>query len=227
MTEAEWLTDKQLDRLLGHVHNSVSPRKLRLFACACCRRLWPIVDSWCHLLCALAERHAEGEATAAEVSQVAQEAGDPDWTAALAFEEAASFGDMLEAASNAAGNAAFAWADDVARDDRRGSQFESVRAREQERQCHLLRDVVGNPFRRVAIEQPWLDWREQTVVKLAQVAYEERAHPSGELDPGRLTIVADALEEAGCTRDDLLGHLRGPGPHLRGCWAVDLLLEKD
>ena len=58
---------------------------------------------------------------------------------------------------------------------------------------------------------------------LAQAAYEERHSSSGELDMGRLTILADALEEAGCTNADLLGHLRGPGPHVRGCFAVDLL----
>jgi hypothetical protein len=42
-----------------------------------------------------------------------------------------------------------------------------------------------------------------------------------------MPALADALEEAGCADADLLGHLRGPGPHARGCWAVDLLLEKE
>jgi hypothetical protein len=61
-------------------------------------------------------------------------------------------------------------------------------------------------------------------VQLAQVAYDERNLPSWELDPARL---ADALEEAGCADADILSHLRGPGPHVRGCWAVDLLLGKE
>jgi hypothetical protein len=51
--------------------------------------------------------------------------------------------------------------------------------------------------------------------------------PSGHLDPARLAVLADALEDAGCADADLLGHLRGPGPHIRGCWAVDLLLGKE
>jgi hypothetical protein len=51
--------------------------------------------------------------------------------------------------------------------------------------------------------------------------------PSGELDKGRLPILADALEDAGCTNADILDHLRGPGPHVRGCWPVDLILSKD
>ncbi len=47
----------------------------------------------------------------------------------------------------------------------------------------------------------------------------------GYLDPGTLGILADALEEAGCDNVDLLMHLRGRGPHVRGCWATDLLLN--
>ena len=61
---------------------------------------------------------------------------------------------------------------------------------------------------------------------LAEAAYDRRHLPSGELDPARLAVLADALEEAGCTDPDLLDHLRGPGPHYRGCWVIDLLLGK-
>jgi hypothetical protein len=57
-------------------------------------------------------------------------------------------------------------------------------------------------------------------------AYEERRLPEGTLDPARLAVLADALEDAGCTEIELLGHLRGPGPHVRGCWALDLVLSK-
>ena len=51
--------------------------------------------------------------------------------------------------------------------------------------------------------------------------------PTAHLDPDRVAVLADALEEAGCTEDGLLGHLRGPGPHVRGCWALDLVLGKE
>jgi hypothetical protein len=61
-------------------------------------------------------------------------------------------------------------------------------------------------------------------VNLAQALYEERELPSGHLDAARLAVLADMLEEAGCANPRLLGHLRGPGPHVRGCWAVDLVL---
>jgi hypothetical protein len=58
------------------------------------------------------------------------------------------------------------------------------------------------------------------------VAYEERQLPEGTLDSARLAVLADTLEDAGCTHAELLGHLRGPGPHVRGCWAVDLVMGK-
>jgi hypothetical protein len=88
----------------------------------------------------------------------------------------------------------------------------------------LLRDVIGNPFRPVSVER---DWISPTALALAQVAYEARSLPGGELDPARLAILADALEDAGCNEDEMLGHLRSPGPHVRGCWMVDLLLGKE
>jgi hypothetical protein len=90
-------------------------------------------------------------------------------------------------------------------------------------QFELLRDLFGNPFRRVVIAPAW---RAPAVTALARGAYDGRRLPSGELDPARLAVLADALEDAGCTDASLLGHLRGPGPHVRGCWAVDLLLGK-
>ena len=58
------------------------------------------------------------------------------------------------------------------------------------------------------------------------LAYDERLMPSGELDLGRLAVLSDALEEAGCTSAEILTHLRSPGPHVRGCWALDLILGK-
>jgi hypothetical protein len=67
----------------------------------------------------------------------------------------------------------------------------------------------------------------RTVVLLAQTVYEERTLPNGRLDPTRVQVLADGLEEAGCTDSDILAHCRGPGPHVRGCWVVDLLLGKE
>jgi hypothetical protein len=90
---------------------------------------------------------------------------------------------------------------------------------ESARQSALLRHVVGNPFRPVAVEQFWLAWNNSTIPKLAQSIYEERAFDL-------LPILADALEEAGCTNADILNHCRQPGEHGRGCWVVDTILGK-
>ncbi len=97
---------------------------------------------------------------------------------------------------------------------------------EHQRQAHLARDIFGNPFRPSTADPSWLAWNGGPVVQLAQSAYAERELPSGHLDSARLGLLADMLEDAGCTNPDLLGHLRGPGPHVRGCWAVDVLLGR-
>jgi hypothetical protein len=89
--------------------------------------------------------------------------------------------------------------------------------------CELLRDVIGNPFRPIALDAALLT---PAVLALAQAAYDNRTLPAGTLEPDRLAILADALEESGCTDADILNHLRGPGPHVRGCFAVDAILDK-
>jgi len=87
----------------------------------------------------------------------------------------------------------------------------------------LLHCVFANPFRPVRLNPAWLAWNAGTVVKIAQATYEDRDLPSGHLNSSRLCILADALEEAGCSEPDIVAHLRSPGPHVRGCWVVDLL----
>jgi hypothetical protein len=90
-------------------------------------------------------------------------------------------------------------------------------------QAHLLRDVVGNPFRCPTFDRATLT---PTASSIAQAVYEERLLPSGELDPLRLAVLADALEEVGCN-SECISPLRSPGPHVRGCWAIDLILGKE
>ena len=83
-------------------------------------------------------------------------------------------------------------------------------------QLALLRAIFGNPFRPVAVDPAWPT---SDVVALAKGIYEERAFD-------RMPILADALQDAGCDNEDILSHCRGPGPHVRGCWVVDLVLGK-
>lgn len=66
-----------------------------------------------------------------------------------------------------------------------------------------------------------------TISNLARAVYEDSRPRDGQLSADRLAILADALEEAGCTDEAILSHCRGQGPHVRGCWVVDLLLGKE
>jgi hypothetical protein len=92
----------------------------------------------------------------------------------------------------------------------------------------LLRDIFGNLFRPLLPVSPaWLAWSNCTIPRLAEAAYNERQYPAGTLDVARLAVLADALEEAGCDDAGLVGHLRSEGPHVRGCWAIDLVLAKE
>jgi hypothetical protein len=83
--------------------------------------------------------------------------------------------------------------------------------------CDIVRDVSGDPFNLISTDS---EWSTSVVGLLAQAVYDERAFD-------RLPVLADALEEAGCTSADILDHCRSPGPHVRGCWVVDLLLGKE
>ena len=83
-------------------------------------------------------------------------------------------------------------------------------------QADLLRDIIGNLFRPVSLDPAWLT---PNVLELAQSIYDERAFD-------RMPVLADTLEEAGCDNADILNHCRGPGPHVRGDWVIDLVLGK-
>jgi hypothetical protein len=102
-----------------------------------------------------------------------------------------------------------------------GSHDPNTASAQMSRQAKLIRDVFANPFRPVTLAP---DYRSPSVLMVAQAAYDERQLPSGELDPHRLAVLADALEDAGCTDQGIMAHLRGPGPHVRGCFVVDLCL---
>jgi hypothetical protein len=104
---------------------------------------------------------------------------------------------------------------------------ETAASRERVAHTTLIRDVFGNPFRPVpAVDPACLARQGGAVTQLALMANEDRRLPEGTLDPARLALVADALEDAGCADAELHDHLRSLGPHVRGCWAVDLLLGK-
>lgn len=86
-----------------------------------------------------------------------------------------------------------------------------------EKPVRLLVCALG-PLYRVRVPSP--SWLSSTVLILAQQMYESR-------DFSAMPILADALQDTGCDSADILSHCRGPGPHVRGCWVVDLVLGKE
>jgi hypothetical protein len=253
MTEAEWLkaTDPtpMLEFLRGpsstemmnvngnqvpfvvYRESRASDRRLRLFAIACCRQLSHLLSENCPTALEVTENYADGRVTEADLnaanSAVGREAMEAFNAAVAVAVEAgrnetqhpgirAIHGHGAVLATSAAGpvDALNAAENAVAHMPGEGKRAG------RRMQSRLLRDLFGLLlFRPVRLDPSWLAWNDRTVVKLAQGIYEERAFD-------RLPMLADALEEAGCKDADILDYCRGPGPHVRGCWVVDLILGK-
>lgn len=214
MTETEWLTwasDPELMLKLLPTVGTVSDRKLRLFAVACCRRAMtaadvrprtePFVD--------VAERFADGEATTNDLQNVrchpavSVEHGRTNSALHHACLNAAEAEAGVVMADCAALNAAWGATQprSVMSDDDGISEGRLVR--EQVDQCALLRDVFGNPFRPLNFNP---EWRTDTAISLARLMYDSR-------DFTATPILADALQDAGCDNDDILSHCRSEGAH--------------
>jgi hypothetical protein len=212
MTEEQWLTCTDPQKMLSFLHGKASERKRRLFAVACCRRVWPQLTGplWREAV-QRSERLAEGQAGPEELALLPARVWE-EWR--LPADAAARLAVSVELDAGAAREVArvASWANP-----------HRSRAEEQLAQCQVGRDVFGNPFRPATVSPACMT---PQLVALAQAAYDERELPSGQLDPARLAVLADALEDAGCTDADVLNHCRRLGVHVRGCWAVDLVLGK-
>jgi hypothetical protein len=204
VTETEWLSCASPYSILGFARRRVSQRKFRLFACACCRRA-PDANTrdLGETALGLAERLADG----LETNQARARAEREVW-AACCDSPASRFlhachGALRGNPEKAASHAVYS----VARDS----------GEERAVLCSLLRDIFGNPFRPVSFTA---EWRTDTVLALARQMYESR-------DFSAMPILADALQDAGCDNEEVLSHCRGAGPHVRGCWVVDLVVGKE
>jgi hypothetical protein len=257
MTEQEWLECDEPVQLLKRARFRSYQRKSRLFAVACCRRIWDaLVDERSRQAVEVAERHADGLATdealrlACEAAHAAhREMFDTvgkvgaciEWAAAYAADANPCRGARCVtwmAATSRAFEVRRVQPDDdyqlqlfpctVTRSGRLRAFFQGkwkvtlldeavATGADKQVQAALLRCIFGSPFRPAHVVPTW---RTPAAIALAQAVYDDRCFQD-------LPILADALEEASCTDADMLQHLRGAGPHARGCWAVDLVLGKE
>jgi hypothetical protein len=230
MTEAEWLAESELrweasfdiwelDYFLGRFWKSKSDRKWRLFACASCRRaLLLFRDPRTRVMVEFAERFVDDLLTETELLHAAEQAekahdrpdlrepywSNPEARAATGLGQVGTRFSPLMVADACftllAGSPSSEYSEEAA-----GKLL-----------CDTVRDILGNPFRPVAFDP---QWRSADAVSLARGIHEERAFD-------RLPLLADVLMDAGCADEQVLGHCRSEGPHVRGCWVVDLVLDK-
>jgi hypothetical protein len=258
MDEAEWLACSDPEPMLESLKGKFSDRKLRLFTCACVRHVWPLLRAVQGPEAVMAgEGYAEGlveerklEAVSRKIAAAyssakadlrraygaSRDEGEAGFAVARALDaaRAAVSKNSYRGAQEASVRVAHAAGTEAARagapatydePETYGAAEMDGRQRAYRYQAALLRDIFGNPFRPVVFD---IAWRTPIVVALATAAYEERSLPAGTLDHERLAVLADALQESGCTDAEILSHLGIPsGPHVRGCWALDAILFKE
>ena len=211
MTETEWLKCDEPIQMLNFLASAVSNRKARLLTCLAARLFWQDSDEISCNMVTISERYADGQVCKQELN------------AARCATSAAAENRAFEAVMFAA----------LARDSARVTLIKQlpflgsnggIGNEKCGKLTNYIRDLFGpHPLRPIYINRNLLT---STVTNLATAAYEHRALPSGELDPTCVAVLTDALEDTGCDNQDILNHLRSPGPHVRGCHVLDFLLEK-
>jgi hypothetical protein len=199
VNEADWLNCDNPDRMLQQLCGQLTDRRLRLFACACCRHLSSLLARDNLAAVEVIERHEDGMATWQELRD--------DLTSA----------DEVEAGTTgprriAARAAAMAWS--VTEHARSAAAHATVNPdAARRRQADILRDFVGNPFHPAPVDLAWLRWHGGRVEELARALYQKRRHAD-------LPILADALEDAGCQHEAILWHCRAGGDHCHSASCV-------
>lgn len=228
MTEADWLICTEPQSMLKFLRGKASDRKLRLFTCACCRRIWHLMeDERSRKAVEVLERCVDGPenddewqraGTAADEARHEFERDNPEHQGPAASADscarwAAYYINFTNRPEWSSSHAAMAM---VWEKIQQGIHHRVAQVQERTHECSLLRDLFGNPFRSSPIAP---SWQTPAVITVAGHLYDDRAFD-------RLPVLADALEEAGCHDEAILAHCRSRGPHVRGCWVVDLILGK-
>ena len=221
MTEMEWRLCDDRIAMLTLLRDKASDRKMRLFVVACARTVWDHLSVQdMRTAVETGERLADGLASDADRFQIMERLYAMPMNARQGLGELATFFGNPTRERFAAYNAALVTVRPCCGDRgiATGPSWEAATTMTGRHQPRLLRELFGPiPFRPVAFDPAW---RTSTAVALASQMYESR-------DFTAMPILADALQDAGCENDEVLGHCRGPGPHVRGCWVVDLVLGKE
>lgn len=218
MTEQEWLTTTDPVPMLTFLRSRASERKARLFLVACARSVWEqIVEPVMRVAVEVGESAADGHSSSDELRAQVEKMNW--WLSDLNLKPLRPWNEVLspEVRSLAFTALHTVLPGHVVRELNPGIGFGWASAATAQHQPRLLRELIGNPFRPVACNPEWLT---TDVVSLGHGIYEEKAFD-------RMPILADALQDAGCTNDDVLNHCRdASAAHARGCWVLDLLLGK-
>jgi len=213
MTEDQWNTCIDPALMLEFLRRTASERRLRLFACAYTRRLWPqFSDERSKRGIKIAEQFADGLADEKEREWAWLEAGAVVLHAIS--EQDFILGTFVDypkrcletSMEKIICDSIFHFHPWVPED------------------LALIKDIFGNPFRPITIASSLLT---PPITALAQAIYDNRIMPAGTFDPARLAELVRVLAETGCENAELLTHLgAAASPHYRGCWGIDLLLGK-
>ncbi len=215
MDQNEWTTSTDTRKMLRFIRDTISERKIRLFAVGCCRRGWAAMDEELQNAVLLAEAVADDPSLLGE----AKECGNRIWARFMKIGlEQEDFADLVAS---------------IARANRRDKSYavnidQLVCNLEKVAKSNvdwfvkspplheILRDVVGDPFAEVRWNE---NWYTEDVRRMARRIYDERRF-------NEVPLLADALEEAGRAVQSILAHCRDANDDVRGCWCLDSILGK-
>jgi hypothetical protein len=220
MTEEEWLTVGKLNAHVDYQLLQKATRKLRLFSIGCTRQLLPWAEKTeetiLHDALLRAEKLADGELSESTIEKWYRKVRELERTQShmtRSPQTSIIHNFVLICLPTRYAGFTDGWRKLVGNGQIYGEEF----ARQGSGLAHsLLLDIFGNPFRPVAFNPAW---RTSTAVGVAQAMYDAREFNA-------MPILADALQDAGCEDNAILSHCQGAGPHVRGCWVVDLVLNK-
>jgi hypothetical protein len=231
LDESKWFTCDDPTPMMVFLRDKATERKLRLFAVACCRRIWNLIpDKPGHEAVKQAERFADGMISRQRLAKARRACfpraylnrplieRDNAWIAMLAVLCCVSHNRLDLEFSAMASAMAYSGFSLVDAPDRSIAypERQKLRAQEHRYQASLLREIFVNPFRSVV---SGLAESTPAIKSVAGAIYSERAFE-------RMPILGDALEKAGRSSIEVLAHCREPGEHVRGCWLLDELIGK-